>query len=226
MKLKQIILLLFLALLTSQTYSQRSDELLPDEDVEAKQDARKEQREAKRDPNRKNWARERLVLGGNLNLGFFQGWNISVSPQAGYKLHRNFVLGLATTYSFSNIMYGGGYSDNLHLFGGGPFMRFRPFGKNPGSFASSIFAQAEFEYLWGRAFQKFNGETTPYDPIKFTPSMFMGLGYTDNFDAGFGYYFTVSYNLLWVSNTNRTGTVYGSAYASPLAFRAGFTYSF
>lgn len=154
---------------------------------------------------------EGIVFGGNVGLGYANGWRINASPSVGYRITDNFIGGVGFNYTYSEFRNPfSQYDEKYTVTGGRAFLQHL--------IAFNIYAMAEYEYLTGTFtvtdrisnVQVQQGETS-------APGLLFGGGYNANFGFGFGGSIEILYNILHTSDT---------PYSSPLVYRFGFTLGF
>jgi hypothetical protein len=159
----------------------------------------------------KIWKRDRFYVGGFPSFGIgggSGGTSISagLSAEAGYFVHDRIAIGARTSYLFGSVKYNNNYSWKYHLIGGSPYVR--------GYIWKGFFGQAEYQFT-----NFLNKIDDPSINATFTlrnSALLVGAGYHDNFEAGFGYYFAVLFNVV------NSGYY---PYPNP-DFRIGLTYRF
>lgn len=153
-----------------------------------------------------------LVLGGNIGIGYANGWNFNLSPTIGYRFTKSTVGGFGITYSyadFSNSYYNN-YQTTYNTTGGRIFARQLLF--------QNLYAHAEYEYLSYEVKVRANDGRIIDQFESTSPGLLLGGGYTTNFGHGLGFVTEVLYNVLY-----RSGY---SPYSTPLVIRGGFMYGF
>jgi hypothetical protein len=161
---------------------------------------------------------QRLVVGGGLNLGYANGWNIGVSPMVAYRTTDFWWVGVNTTYFYSQFIDNiRGFRVHNHVYGAGLFTRLAPLANTQLDFLSNIYLHAEYENLWYNARVRQNGQSFNLGTVR-ASGVLLGGGYTTNFGRGSGFTVDILYNMLWTDQE--------SPYPSPLVIRTGFTYGF
>ena len=120
----------------------------------------------------KGFKKENLFTGGNITLGFSNGYTVlGVSPMIGYKLNNYLDAGAVINYVYTGVRDYQEYDDKLrqHTYGTGVFMRAYP--------VSFLFAQIQPEYNF--ITQKYiNGDRTYKNTVTTSaPSFLVGGGY-------------------------------------------------
>lgn len=153
------------------------------------------------------WKWDNFFVGGIPGFGISNNYaSITVAAEAGYFLHPHISVGGRFVYQFYLDKF---YSDRLHIFGGGPFVR--------GYIWKGIFAQGEYETtsVGNLRIEDSFGNVVGYARLNVN-AFLLGGGYHDNYDDGFGYYIAVLFNVI---NTETF------IYPNPV-FRFGLTYNF
>jgi hypothetical protein len=154
---------------------------------------------------------KKLVLGGNVGVGYANGWNLNLSPTVGYKLTNSTIAGIGITYNyadFNNPFYNNRTTYNTT--GGRIFAQQLLF--------QNLYAHAEYEYLSYEVKVRSNDGRIVNQFEATAPGLLLGGGYSSSFGNGFGFTTEILYNILYRSDI--------SPYASPLIFRGGFMYGF
>lgn len=145
---------------------------------------------------KKGFDSDKLIVGGNLGAAFGTITLVEISPQIGYLVKPNLLLGLGGRYiyyeersTFVN------YSTNIY--GGGPFAQFY--------FLENFIAHAEYEIL------NLDDFRDPSERVNIE-SIFVGGGYRSMIGGN------SFFSILLLYNLNET---YNSPYANPV-FRIGF----
>jgi hypothetical protein len=154
---------------------------------------------------------DKLVFGGNVGIGYSNGWNINLSPTIGYKVTPTTILGVGITYihsDFRNPWDGLRWTQDV--------TGARVFGQQ--LLFGNLYAHAEGEYLTFTA--KITDETGRIiDKREIqAPGLLLGGGYSTSFGYGLGFTFEVLYNVLYRADT--------SPYPSPIVFRGGLMFGF
>lgn len=141
---------------------------------------------------------QRIVVGGNLGAQFGDFTAVDISPLAGYRVTKNWIVGAGFTYQF--VSYKDPYhiypSYKVHIIGGRVFTQYDIF--------LGLFAHLEYEDLWVKVIP--DEPNAPYSAQ--IPGIFVGAGY--NFPLAKSAYFQIMglYNLLWKSDN----LVYGGPF--------------
>ncbi len=152
---------------------------------------------------------DRLVFGGNLGLGYSNGWQINAAPTVGYKITRQFIAGVGVTYLYSDFDNPfSGLRSTQSAVGG------RVFGQH--LLFQNIYAIAEFEYLDYTIKLRDQLDNILSESELDGTGFFVGGGYTSSFGRGLGVGIEVLYNLTYDS--------FNSPYASPLVIRGGLMF--
>lgn len=157
---------------------------------------------------------ERLFTGGNLNLGYFNGFSIGATPQLGYSVTNWLDAGLVFgfTYSSQSDQFNTRYRQTI--FGPGAFTRIFPI--------DFIFLNAQYEHNLLRVKVIYPGGTDVYKTG--VNSLLLGLGYTQGRQgakSGY-YYFSVSIDVLnnrespYRDFNNRISPVVNGGFVIPL----------
>lgn len=151
---------------------------------EAKSDST-EQKELKVD---RSALKEKIMVGSGLNLSFWNSLFFYISPRVGYEVLPNLNAGICTMYQLQRYGSSGSYY-NINSFGGGLFVRYRPF--------KPVFVETSINQYSIRA--------TGYEPISSNAWM-LGLGYANSFTDKSYLSVMVQYNFL--EDVNVPGTSY------------------
>ena len=148
----------------------------------------------------------KFIVGGDADLGFAGNcFYVGVSPQAGYRLTRNFEIGTRLGYNMEyywSQFYGNSF---YHYFTGAVYANYEVF--------SGIFLHVEDEELCTLVSVVDGGATS----VQWYNSVFVGVGYRQYFNDTWFSYYSALYNLSW-SNGFLGGD---SPYASPYVIRVG-----
>ena len=74
------------------------------------------QRNYKTSQEDEKWT-DRIVFGGGLGISFFNGWNINVSPNVGYKITDQFWAGIGLDYYYGSFRYDSENKDQFSIIG-------------------------------------------------------------------------------------------------------------
>ncbi|CAN5137673.1 hypothetical protein BH09BAC1_BH09BAC1_18710 [soil metagenome] len=165
-----------------------------------------------REPEDKIWKWDRFYVGGfpifGISANSYGGLAIStgLSAEAGYFVHNRLALGLRTSYIYSSFDYGNNSFEKTHLIVGSPYVR--------GYIWKGLFGQVEYQFA--NVLATINVPAFNADFTWRNNSLLLGGGYHGNFDYGFGYYFSLMFNLY---NT-------GTNFIQSPDLRIGFTYRF
>ena len=153
----------------------------------------------------------KIVVGGDFDLGLYGNYfNFGIAPQVGYRVFSPWEVGLRGVYDLNcnfNSTYGSTYA---HYFGIAPYTNCQIY--------KGLFLHVEDEVMYGLS--RYNHSTTG---SKWFNSLFVGGGYRQYAYNGSYVYYMVLYNLSW-SGIATAGV--GTPYASPIAFRVGYCFSF
>lgn len=147
-------------------------------------------------------ARERVILGGGLGLGFGSSQDyVLISPSIGYLLTQKLMGGVNLTYQYNKYKY---YTPAItsNSYGGGPFARFMVF--------RGVFLHTEYEYLS----YEFFDTRTGYNSFLAGGGFIQPLG-----GSRAAFYLLALYNFLY--ETPRPGEYF--PYSSPIVIRAGIS---
>ena len=153
----------------------------------------------------------KFVVGGNLGGGMYGNYlNLSIAPQFGYRIFSPWEVGVRCIYDLScdfNRTYGSTYA---HYFGVAPYTNVQVY--------KGLFLHVEDEVMYGIA--RWDHQTTG---SQWFNSVFVGGGLRQYSYTGSYVYYMVLYNLSWSGAT--TGRL-DTPYASPIALRIGYCFSF
>ena len=153
----------------------------------------------------------KIVVGGDFDLGLYGNYfNFGIAPQVGYRVFSPWEVGLRGVYDLNcnfNSTYGSTYA---HYFGIAPYTNCQIY--------KGLFLHVEDEVMY--CLSRYNHSTTG---SKWFNSLFVGGGYRQYAYNGSYVYYMVLYNLSW-SGIATAGV--GTPYASPIAFRVGYCFSF
>jgi hypothetical protein len=157
------------------------------------------------------WKWDHFYVGGFPSFGIGGGnggtsISAGLSAEAGYFVHERVAIGARTSYLFGSVKYTNNDSWKYHLIGGSPYIR--------GYVWKGFFGQAEYQFT--NFLNKIDNSTINADFTLRNSALLIGAGYHDNFEAGFGYYFAVLFNVV------NSGFY---PYPNP-DFRIGLTYRF
>ncbi len=74
------------------------------------------QRNSTRSQEEEKWT-DRIVFGGGVGVSFFNGWNINLSPNVGYKITDQFWAGIGLDYYYGSYKYSSDFKDNFSVVG-------------------------------------------------------------------------------------------------------------
>jgi len=139
---------------------------------------------------------DKLIVGGNLGAVFGSVTLIEISPQIGYLVKPNLLMGLGGRYIYyeENTQF---FSYSTHIYGGGPFVQYY--------FLENFIAHAEYEIL------NLDDFRSPSERVNIQ-SIFVGGGYRSMIGG------QSFFSILLLYNLNET---YNSPYTNPI-FRIGF----
>lgn len=209
----------FLLLGTQHSFAQVDDEIYDDEVIdEQKNEKKRPKKTAKLDENGKPESPvKNMFIGTDLGL-FFGGrtFFVGLSPYIGYRLANVIALGVGGVYEYAFDSYSK-LSNNV--FGGRVFARIRPF-TNVRTL-KSIYAHVEAEYATSRIVDNRNGANSGGVLQQISaPALNVGLGYTTQFEKGFGFTTEILVNVLWFNPNIPTLS------NAPWEYRIGFYYGF
>ncbi len=141
-----------------------------------------------------------FFFGGGFGGGFSNGWNINISPVAGYQFNDRLRAGLGVEYLYVNQRIGGAQNK---------YSSFGPYAFSDYYISGPFFAHAEYQL---QNF-KFNSQSFSAE------SLLIGGGYTQNFGRGPGLFLLVLYDVLYDINTPFRRS-------NPWIIRPGFVYGF
>ncbi len=119
------------------------------------------------DPKPKSAFWSQVRFGGGLGLGFTNGgFNAAVSPSAIYQVNDQFAAGLSLNFNYAKFN-----DDKLLAFGGSVLTLYNPI--------RYIQLSAELEQL--RINRSFDDGTIRLENDYWSPALFLGVGYTNNF---------------------------------------------
>ncbi len=155
---------------------------------------------------------EKLVFGGNIGLGYSNGFNITLSPTVGYRVTNTTIAGVGFTYiysDFTNRWDGLRWTQNVT--GGRIFAQQLLF--------QNLYARGEYEFLnFTATVRDESGRLLSENELE-APGLLLGGGYGTQFgSSGLGFTFEVLYNILYQADR--------SPYPSPLIMRGGVVFGF
>jgi hypothetical protein len=152
--------------------------------------------------------RERTYVGGDFSLRFGTQTYVYLAPMCGYDLIPDYGLsaGLSTMYQLYRIKYTNGAVVSDHAFGGGIFVRYRPF--------PFLLAQAEFNIYNVKDYS-----SIPSDRINI-PACLVGAGYAGAMGDKSYYNIMLMYDL--IHNPNMPLPPIFSSY--PIYLKYGFVF--
>lgn len=153
----------------------------------------------------------KLMLSMDLDLGIFgRAYRLGASPAIGYRvLTPRLVVNVGPVYSYFR-ENSGSTSQIVNIYGGRAFLRYNAF--------SNFYAHAEYRRTVGEVKLLDNNQVLAKAKQALDPSVYLGVGYSSNFNNGLGVYMEILYDVVYRYNT--------SIYPNPFSTRLGISYGF
>lgn len=169
----------------------------------------------KNNPLNKLSFKERLYTGGNVNLGFVNGFAIiMVNPIAGYRITHKFSAGLGGKYIYYGNLGKNTYGPTFRntYYGGSIFSRYL--------FNDSFFAHGEFELLNSYHLDPNN---INYGSRALAKMFFLGAGYNTRLGGNFTAQIMILYDFINDANSPYQYNYMFGPVGPPLIYKIGFT---
>lgn len=144
------------------------------------------------DPFRESW-KDRVVYGGSVLPGYFNGWILDLTPFVGYRLTNSTVAGVGANYFYRSLRNPYLRDRSIwNMYGGRAFVM--------QEVAFDLFAQVEYDYnyLVYKEKNAFGDETYRFSGS--SPGFLVGGGYLQR-SGRVGYMLTVLYDVLYDGNS-------------------------
>jgi hypothetical protein len=188
--------------LSFQGYSQYDDEIQDSVILENRNKPDRRMREIK------PLKLDNFFVGSGISLNFWgQQFRFDLLPYFGYRIGNFFAPAVGMSYIYFNDFP---TQSSMNIYGPKVMARIRPFAKFLP--LSGVYLHGEYEYLIVDAKQN-NNNLRAYQPREN-----VGMGYTTNFEKGFGMTYEILFDLYWLRH--------GSIFYPPITYRIGFYYGF